>query len=171
VEHFLEAAEQQLLLDLINTTPVVDGEVRDLLATQDQAREWAQARGGTGSLGEAEQLRRTRDQLQAVVRGDLRPTTLAPTLRGVRLVPALTDAGVRWELEVDDERRLATRAVLTWAQLQEEMPGRLRACANHECRLFLIDRSHANAARWCSMKVCGNRMKARRHYRRSQLPN
>jgi len=34
--------------------------------------------------------------------------------------------------------------------------------------LFLIDRSKANAARWCSMAVCGNRMKARRHYHRSR---
>ena len=48
------------------------------------------------------------------------------------------------------------------------LPGRLRPCANDECRLFLIDRSKANAARWCSMAVCGNRMKARRHYQRSR---
>ena len=47
-------------------------------------------------------------------------------------------------------------------------PGRLRPCANDECRLFLIDHSKANAARWCSMAVCGNRMKARRHYQRIQ---
>jgi len=42
----------------------------------------------------------------------------------------------------------------------------LRPCANDECRLFLIDHSKANAARWCSMAVCGNRLKARRHYQR-----
>jgi predicted RNA-binding Zn ribbon-like protein len=46
------------------------------------------------------------------------------------------------------------------------MPGRLRACANPDCRRFLIDRSNANKARWCSMAVCGNRMKARLHYQR-----
>ncbi|MEU1163642.1 CGNR zinc finger domain-containing protein [Streptomyces sp. NPDC005921] len=48
------------------------------------------------------------------------------------------------------------------------MPGRLRPCANPECRLFLLDRSKGNSARWCSMAVCGNRMKARRHYRRTR---
>ena len=47
-------------------------------------------------------------------------------------------------------------------------PGRLRPCANDECRLFLDDHSKANAARWCSMAVCGNRMKARRHYERAR---
>jgi predicted RNA-binding Zn ribbon-like protein len=47
-------------------------------------------------------------------------------------------------------------------------PGRLRPCANDECRLFLIDRSKSNLARWCSMAVCGNRLKARRHYERAR---
>jgi predicted RNA-binding Zn ribbon-like protein len=63
---------------------------------------------------------------------------------------------------------LAVRAILTWDALARQSPGRLRPCANGECRLFLIDRSKANAARWCSMAVCGNRMKARRHYQRSR---
>jgi predicted RNA-binding Zn ribbon-like protein len=34
--------------------------------------------------------------------------------------------------------------------------------------LFLIDRSKPNSARWCSMAICGNRLKARRHYQRSR---
>jgi predicted RNA-binding Zn ribbon-like protein len=32
----------------------------------------------------------------------------------------------------------------------------------------LIDHSKATSARWCSMAVCGNRMKARRHYQRTR---
>ena len=66
------------------------------------------------------------------------------------------------------DRELAIRAILAWDALARQSPGRLRPCANDECRLFLIDRSKANAARWCSMAVCGNRMKARRHYQRSR---
>jgi predicted RNA-binding Zn ribbon-like protein len=34
--------------------------------------------------------------------------------------------------------------------------------------MFLIDHSKAGTARWCSMAVCGNRMKARRHYQRAR---
>jgi predicted RNA-binding Zn ribbon-like protein len=164
----VDQVDQQLLLDLLNTTPVVNGSSQDLLGAEDQAGEWALARGGTGTPAEAEQLRLTRDRLQAVVLGTAPATALAPLLSGVRLRPAIGDGGVGWQLEVPGERRLATRAVLAWASLHEEMPGRLRPCANPECRLFLIDRSRANAARWCSMKICGNRMKARRHYRRSR---
>ncbi len=63
---------------------------------------------------------------------------------------------------------MAVEAVLAWSALQETMPGRLRPCDNPECRRFLLDRSKTNNARWCSMAVCGNRMKARRHYQRTR---
>jgi predicted RNA-binding Zn ribbon-like protein len=68
--------------------------------------------------------------------------------------------------DVADDEALAVRAMLTWDRLRKTAPGRLRPCANEDCSLFLLDRSQANAARWCSMAVCGNRMKARRHYQR-----
>ncbi|GAA1656521.1 CGNR zinc finger domain-containing protein [Fodinicola feengrottensis] len=163
--------EEQLLLDLLNSTPVAEHGPVDLLAADDQAGDWARTRGGTGSTAEASHLRRVRDQLQAVVRGKEPVTTLAPALRGVRMRPDLTDAGIDWRLDVPADRRLATEALLAWGRVREQLPGRLRACANGECQLFLLDHSRPNTARWCSMKVCGNRLKARRHYQRSQLPN
>ncbi|MEV6693745.1 CGNR zinc finger domain-containing protein [Micromonospora sp. NPDC051196] len=46
--------------------------------------------------------------------------------------------------------------------------GRLRSCGNDECRLFHLDRSRANTARWYSMKTCSNRLKARRHQERAR---
>jgi CGNR zinc finger protein len=78
-----------------------------------------------------------------------------------------TDGQISWTLRVPEERLLAVRAVLAWDALARHSPGRLRPCANDECRLFLIDRSKANTARRCSMAACGNRMKARRHYQRA----
>ncbi|MPZ84371.1 MAG: hypothetical protein GEV28_29855 [Actinophytocola sp.] len=160
-----DTAEEQTLLDLLNSTPVVDGTPRDELA-DDVAREWTRTRGGTGSPVEVARVLAARDRLQAVVRGDEPASVLE--LHGARLVPELASTGVSWHLDVDDDHRLAARLVLTWARLREDMPGRLRPCANDECRLFLLDRSRANTARWCSMKVCGNRLKARRHYQRIQ---
>lgn len=58
--------------------------------------------------------------------------------------------------------------MLTWYDVQERRPGRLRPCGNDECHLFFLDRSRANTARWCSMKTCGNRLKARRHQERAR---
>ena len=43
----------------------------------------------------------------------------------------------------------------------EAMP-RLRACDNLECKWLFLDTSKNHTKRWCDMKVCGNRMKARR---------
>jgi predicted RNA-binding Zn ribbon-like protein len=42
-----------------------------------------------------------------------------------------------------------------------EMP-RVRACERLECRWLFLDTSKNHTRRWCDMKVCGNRMKARR---------
>jgi predicted RNA-binding Zn ribbon-like protein len=39
---------------------------------------------------------------------------------------------------------------------------RVRACDNPECRWLFLDTSKNHTRRWCDMKVCGNRMKARR---------
>jgi predicted RNA-binding Zn ribbon-like protein len=160
--------DEVLLLDLLNSTPVVDGAQRDLLADDGESREWARARGGVGSATEIAHLRRVRDLLQAVVRGVQPPDALMPFLSGVRLTPEIESGGLRWTLDVADDERLPARALLAWAQVQELMPGRLRACANDECRLFLLDRSKPNNARWCSMRTCGNRLKARRHYERTR---
>ncbi|HUP38380.1 MAG TPA: CGNR zinc finger domain-containing protein [Candidatus Limnocylindria bacterium] len=39
-------------------------------------------------------------------------------------------------------------------------------CANPRCLLYFRDRSRSRRRRWCSMAVCGNRMKVAAHVRR-----
>jgi predicted RNA-binding Zn ribbon-like protein len=39
---------------------------------------------------------------------------------------------------------------------------RVRACGAESCRWLFLDTSKNHTRRWCNMKVCGNRMKARR---------
>jgi predicted RNA-binding Zn ribbon-like protein len=43
---------------------------------------------------------------------------------------------------------------------------RLKACPRDVCGWVFLDRSHANRGTWCSMRVCGNRVKAGAYYRR-----
>jgi predicted RNA-binding Zn ribbon-like protein len=162
------ASDEGLLLAVLNSTPVVDGVQIDDLADTARARAWLAGAGGLGTEAELRHVLRIRQALQAVVRGEQPPDVLAPELLGVTSILAMTDGQVAWTLSVPTERELAVRAVLAWDALAKRSPGRLRPCANDECRLFLIDRSKANAARWCSMAVCGNRMKARRHYERAR---
>jgi hypothetical protein len=161
------AADDELLLAVLNSTPVVDGVPTDDLADLQSARAWMVGAGGLGTEAELAHLHRARAALQGIVRGELSASALSPLLRGVTYVPQVGDE-ITWTLRVRSERKLAIRAILAWDAIVRESPGRLRPCANDECCLFLIDRSMANRARWCSMAVCGNRMKARRHYQRTR---
>ena len=161
-------AGEAFLLALLNSTPVVGGVQTDSLADEAGALKWLADHGGLGTSAELRHVIEVRDLLQAVVRSDSSPDVLAAPLAGVRQVPAITDGRLTWALGVPPERELAVRAILSWDALARDMPGRLRPCSNPECRLFLLDRSKANVARWCSMAVCGNRIKARRHYQRAR---
>lgn len=160
--------DETFLLDLLNSTPIVDGTQRDDLGTAQAGRSWLRARGHAGSSDELQALREARSALQSVVRGQHPGRSLAPLLDDVYYRPSVSDDGVQVRLDAPSGRAAAVRAVLAWDALHRSRPGRLRACENPECALFLIDHSKANRARWCSMAVCGNRMKARRHYERTR---
>ncbi|WP_294567687.1 CGNR zinc finger domain-containing protein [uncultured Arthrobacter sp.] len=166
--HHVTREDEDHLLELLNTTPVVHGKVVDELADEAQGRAWLLRRNGRGTAGELKRLIAARDSLQRVVRGETGPDELMQVLRTAVLVPAAGEGTIVWTLESEPEDLFAARSVLAWVGLENSRPGRLRPCANVECRLFLIDRSNGNRAQWCSMAVCGNRMKARRHYERSQ---
>jgi predicted RNA-binding Zn ribbon-like protein len=148
---------QAVLLDLLNTTPVIDGQMVDRLDPR-----WLRGHGMAKDGLDA--VRRVRDDVQRVVRMEADASVLRRYLTDVRQVPDIGADGVAWSLEADWPAQL----VLAWGEVERDLPGRLRPCANDECRLFLIDRSRAGTARWCSMSGCGNRMKARRHYSRAK---
>ncbi|MEU0136808.1 CGNR zinc finger domain-containing protein [Streptomyces sp. NPDC006296] len=156
------------LLDLLNSRPLVNGKERDTLGDPAGGRRWAREHGGEGTLAELELLREARDALRDVVRGENSPTVLTPLLKGVNQTPEITSDGLQWTVKTPPHARLTVEVILAWAATEEHMPGRLRPCANDECQLFLLDRSRANRARWCSMAACGNRAKARRHYERTR---
>lgn len=159
-----------LLLGLLNSTVVTARGSMDLLG-DGVAADWVREYGGLGSPGESRSLRQVRNVLRAVVRGAVSAVALESVLRQVRLRPVLDDNGLTWQSDVvDADHRLATRALLAWSAVEQRLPGRLRACANPDCELFLLDRSDPNTARWCSMRRCGNRLKVRNHYQRNRQP-
>lgn len=145
--------DEAVLLELLNSAPIVDGVPTDELRGAG-ATDWLRAHDIPGTPAAA---REVRDAIAGVVRGRAPAAGLQRFVADVRQVPVVGESGVEWKLE---GARFAARVVLAWAQVQ----GRLRPCENDaECTLFLIDRSKANARRWCSMSTCGNRLKARRH--------
>ncbi len=46
--------------------------------------------------------------------------------------------------------------------------GYVRQCAADDCAWLFVDRTKNHRRRWCEMKTCGNRDKARRYYQRQK---
>jgi predicted RNA-binding Zn ribbon-like protein len=98
---------------------------------------------------------------------DVLNRALSETLARLRLIP--TAQGLDWgwaDGEAALDRMLwsvVRRAadLLTSARLERvgQCPG---------CGWLFLDRSRNRSRRWCTMEVCGNRAKARRHYERTK---
>jgi predicted RNA-binding Zn ribbon-like protein len=65
-------------------------------------------------------------------------------------------------MERDAELPVWALAMSASELMTSEAVDRVRACDNTECRWLFLDTSKNHTRRWCDMKVCGNRMKARR---------
>lgn len=92
---------------------------------------------------------------------------LPEALARLRLAPS--GHGYRWHWSDDgDELELPLWAVARSAAelLTSEDAGRVRQCFADDCAWLFVDRSRNRSRRWCDMSQCGNRHKARRHYRR-----
>jgi predicted RNA-binding Zn ribbon-like protein len=81
-----------------------------------------------------------------------------------------TPGAARWVLDADgcDPARLALHAVAAAADdlLTSPPAGWVSACPGAGCGWLFADRRRRR--RWCSMAVCGNRAKARRHAARQR---
>ena len=93
-----------------------------------------------------------------VLRGDASYAQLVPGQRG-------------WTLGRATERADLLAALVpvarSAAELIQEGPGApVRKCGNPKCVLYFCDASRTGRRRWCSMAMCGNRMKVAAHARR-----
>lgn len=95
-------------------------------------------------------------------------TWLATALSRRVIEPRGDDFAWGWvEVSADDLRGPIWAAVDSAASLiTSDDFDRVRECAAGDCNWLFLDRSRGRTRRWCSMKSCGNRAKARRHYRR-----
>jgi predicted RNA-binding Zn ribbon-like protein len=75
----------------------------------------------------------------------------------------------KWEAGAEPLAQLLWPAAYAAADLLTEGElARVKECANDECTWLFVDMSKNRSRRWCDMKDCGNRVKARRHYRRTK---
>lgn len=80
------------------------------------------------------------------------------------------DGGWAWEWPRDPRALDAPLGPVaeSAATLLLEAPESLRICEADDCFWIFHDGSKNRSRRWCDMKQCGNRMKARRHYERKR---
>jgi predicted RNA-binding Zn ribbon-like protein len=72
---------------------------------------------------------------------------------------------VRWDwagMETEPDFPLWLLALRASELMLSDDAVRVRACDSIECRWLFLDTSKNHTRRWCDMKICGNRMKARR---------
>lgn len=94
---------------------------------------------------------------------------LGRALAHFRLIP--DGPGFAWDLaRVDDSLEYPLYPVAKAAAelLVSPVLLRVRQCADEDCGWLFVDTSKNGSRRWCTMQSCGNRAKARRHYRRTR---
>jgi predicted RNA-binding Zn ribbon-like protein len=93
--------------------------------------------------------------------------TLATTLPRLQLCHGGACCSWRWVSEETTIERLLWPVVRSAADLLTGAEvKKVRECASDTCPWLFIDTSRNQRRKWCDMRTCGNRAKARRHYQR-----
>src|SRR6266516_3248759 len=94
---------------------------------------------------------------------------LSEAMSHTRIVPKDGSFAWDWAGREIDLNSILWQVVRSAADLltDEELDD-VRACAAEDCRWLFVDTSKNRSRRWCDMKTCGNRSKARRHYERKK---
>ena len=101
----------------------------------------------------------------AVVNRELRRA-----LAGAELTPAASNYRLASRPSADLGRVLWPVARSAAELLTSDELDRVRECDGHGCGWLFCDTSKAGRRRWCSMAICGNRAKARRHREGASIP-
>ena len=139
-------------------------------------RRWGRTSKGAGALSEARAFRRLlREMAEGIVHGK-RPSTVAldkinALLRSRTVDVALVRTRRGFERQVSFRPREPHHLLVPVAESASDLlcHGDLALivkCQNPRCILYFYDATKNHARRWCSMTVCGNRMKVAAHYQR-----
>ncbi|UVT22174.1 MAG: ABATE domain-containing protein [Nitrospira sp.] len=183
-------------LDLINTQLVVKGEPRELLETFDDLFGWlirarllpvSQAKAAKSHLNneEAASLLERAKTLRATLRTIAERVAVGGAVPGSAIntmnqflaqrpgYPELlrTKEGITQRFHSLATQQVELLAPFLGAACDLLSSDRLcliKKCANAACVLYFLDTTKNHTRNWCSMQMCGNRMKVAAHYRRSR---
>ncbi len=163
--------ELELVREFVNSVEIED--TSDPLAGDDGLPRWCERTGLCRGADEQalSELRLFREALRGVLEANAgegepgeRWQGVEPFARRAGYRMYITAAGVpalRPEGAGVDAAIAAVLAIAYEAIRQGTWP-RLKACRKHSCRWAFYDKSKNGSGAWCSMRVCGNRVKAQR---------
>lgn len=166
-----------LAADFVNTQVISQSGVTDLLSSPESLSKWFEqaecARGIKCSLPDLESAKALRAAIRrcferiieskSIQTNDLellnaRSNELHRSLSGANNAYKLT-----FRLDSCDDI-LALIAQTCCELLASARLNSLRKCASEKCILYFVDTSKNQQRQWCSMEICGNREKVRKHY-------
>ena len=118
-----------------------------------------------------------RNALVAIEAGEETPTSCVEEINAVlqagegyeQLVSTKTGLRLLFMPRFEDPLRVLVSVARSAAELIEEgAAAPVRKCGNPNCVLYFYDVSPTLRRRWCSMEICGNRMKVAAYARRRQ---
>lgn len=129
-------------------------------------------------LAKARDIRRTIYRIFAAISAEQTPrpedmsalnAALAETMAHMQIVPQADNFAWDWNPGDAVLERVLWPVVWSAAELLlSEQHHRLRECGGRDCSWLFLDTSRNHSRRWCKMDGCGNRAKARAHYRRTK---
>ena len=96
--------------------------------------------------------------LKLIEEGMIERAPTAEELRSLRLATGRSDEPLSFE---------AALAVSALSLLSSGSLAKLKICRH--CEWLFLDKSRNSSRLWCDMSVCGNRVKAKQHYRRQKM--
>jgi predicted RNA-binding Zn ribbon-like protein len=166
-----------LVQGLVNTVDQEHGP--DLLAEPGGLREWLDRRGllepdadvTAAALGSARELREALRALLLANNGEPEDPRARPALEAAAARAELRAAFPPEGPELVPQRAgvegaLGRVAAAAFVAMLDGSWSRLKACPRDRCGWAFYDRSSNASATWCSMAVCGGRVKSGAYYRR-----
>lgn len=177
--HFSE----YLFINLMNTLKMHNHNPTDLLSTEDDVVQWITLMEEEGLLTSTQvkvlqkdathlnDVQHFRDECRKhfasndsqtnlidVLTKTTKATPLSFKIEDRNLIPIPSEGGSKGLLSLIAFQMLLheTNGVL----------GKVKACENEECLAFFVNQK--GKRKWCSMEVCGNRTKAKKHYTKTK---
>jgi predicted RNA-binding Zn ribbon-like protein len=150
------------------------GEHAGALSAADARRLAAEARrrpeDAARTVGEAIALREALARLfTRTTGGELALVNAFLARAPARTAIASRDGEYRWRSTDVGEPLEGPLWPVVWdaaAILTSDRRNWVSSCGDPECAWMFLDLSRGRTRRWCTMEICGNRAKARRHYER-----